>query len=209
MILPNYNEKMQEEKYLINESIIHLLTVPIKISTGLSTMHNFLPTVKLTYVAPCSKDSISISFMDIDWHEIFEHMLNMSPLVNSDGTLSENEMIFQQFKLTSIPCEGQPLLKLEKYNNILYFCKEWLQEIKLYSHVISYKIKLLKDIDFSSHYTSILLFITEYDNDVVYSERIKNVCSLQLTVQNYCMLEYLAFNYHQILCDITKVLYVK
>lgn len=208
MHLPVPHRKITEEKQLINETVLHLPTVPMQISTGLSPAYDFLPTVKLTYIAPHTKDNISISFLDIDWYDMFDNMLSISPTHNEDGTMSENAINFQDFKLTGIPCEGQKLVKLEKHNDVLYFCKEWLQEINFFYDIINHKLKLLKNIDFSSHYNSVLLYITKYDSDVVYSERINNVCSLNPSIQNCCMLEYLALDYNQILCDITKILYI-
>jgi len=200
--------KNNEENNLINETVLNLALTPLRISTGLSSKHGFLPTVKITYLSHLPEESLVFCFFDLDWWELIE---NMQHMVKKDIVYNEapETKILQDYTLTCILCEGETLIKLEKCAKVLYFCKEWIDEIKLYFHVVDLKLKLLKNIDFITYYNSVLLHVTMYDVDATFFDRIKNVCSLRNSIQTYCMLEYLVIDYNQILCDISKLMYMQ
>lgn len=191
-VLKMYNDAAKNEKNFILNTQFRIETEQsiLLIDCGLSSARHFSPSVKIS----CGEEVLS--FDREEWPYFIRMMENAQI-----GELT------REFDVTVLrECEERELIFVSKWNNNIYFSKRDVMELLKLNSVITSRLEMLRNIDFTSYYYKFMMIVKDICADNVDSieDVIRGYCDINITVQSYAMIECLYFIKQKVLNDVNS-----
>ncbi|KAK9883659.1 hypothetical protein WA026_001827 [Henosepilachna vigintioctopunctata] len=186
-ILKMYDDKvMNETKFILSADFTLNKLI---IYCGLSPARDFCPSVKLIH----SNEEISFDYKE--WTSLMNLIQNVEHLNESGAEV--NSIVWGENKLTVI----------SKYNKVLYFSEQDVEDVLKMNFTISHRLNMLVSLHFNDYYTHFMKCIKKYISsentgfDLIYS-----FCNLMPCLESYCVLECIYHAKDKILSDLDRLL---
>lgn len=166
LIMDRFYEEIQRENRLISEDN-HLLSTTHRCSTGLSSVRDFIPVVKLDLVNQfVDQYGRTLSFIQCEWETL---LLHLSTAVKQYFLLEEGKeedvpllIIFGDYRITPDKFLNEKRIKLQWNDKaFLYLTKGEVFKLLDLSDLIGKRLKMLSELAFSDIYYDLLSVVNE------------------------------------------------
>nr|WP_253308894.1 hypothetical protein [Rickettsia endosymbiont of Ceutorhynchus assimilis] len=203
--------EIAQEKRLLNEVIYHVGN--FKFIVGLSVARGMLPAVKIiNSMLNLPEEQTCITLADFDWYEFLEKvskMVNETDAAVKDSAeqeVSGQQALSENFTLYVISFFGEQTLTLKSGNCTLCFCLDDVKQILTVSHLINYRLKLVKNLNFIVYYDDYLQYLNvTHNNNNNLMQSIISMCNLNKCECSYYFLELASMNLDKIVRDLDKL----